>query len=245
MRSRPQSRGLSTAGEDLYALLDLDENATQEQIRKAYYRLAKIYHPDLQVEANQEATERFLQIQKAYGVLSVPARRSEYDIAHSGSKAGGAKTAPEPAEPSVESARKVSLEEERNARLAFMKAEELIEAGFVDKAIQLMDAVVRTIPDQAEYQSLYGYALALNGERLHRARDACRRALEADPHNPDFHAHLGYVYLRAGLKQTAQTCFQAALDMNPMHRVALQHFAAATKTGGGLFARLRALFGGA
>lgn len=231
--------------DDLYQILEVEPQASAQEIRKAYYRLAKLYHPDLQDEDDASATERFLLIQKAYKILSSPEERRAYD------RQRQQPTATAKLREAVESfeqkwgTKTSTLEEEKHARLAYMKAESLLESGDVTKAIQLMEAVVRTVPDQPEYQSLYGYALAMNGERLHRARDACRRALEVEPQNADYHAHLGYVYLRAGLKQTAESCFAEALRINPVHPIARVHKADEARATGGLFSGLKRIFSGA
>lgn len=60
---------------DLYAELEIDKDATQNDIKQAYRRLANIYHPDK--EGGDE--ERFKRIRKAYEVLKDQARRERYD----------------------------------------------------------------------------------------------------------------------------------------------------------------------
>jgi uncharacterized membrane protein YsdA (DUF1294 family) len=62
---------------DYYAILGVPRNATPEQIKEAYRRLAKEYHPDR--NPSPEAEERFKLINEAYQVLSDPAKRAEYD----------------------------------------------------------------------------------------------------------------------------------------------------------------------
>jgi len=63
---------------DLYAALELHHEATPEEIRLAYRRLAKRYHPD--VSALPDAQQRFVRITEAYEVLSNPAKRLRYDL---------------------------------------------------------------------------------------------------------------------------------------------------------------------
>jgi uncharacterized membrane protein YsdA (DUF1294 family) len=62
---------------DYYAILGVPRNATPEEIKEAYRRLAKEYHPDK--NPSPEAEERFKLINEAYQVLSDPAKRTEYD----------------------------------------------------------------------------------------------------------------------------------------------------------------------
>src|ERR687886_1323657 len=63
---------------DLYKLLEIPTQASQEDIRKAHRRLVLKYHPDANPN-DPTATERFKQVQQAYEVLSDENKRREYD----------------------------------------------------------------------------------------------------------------------------------------------------------------------
>ncbi|AER67322.1 chaperone DnaJ domain protein [Thermovirga lienii DSM 17291] len=77
---------------DYYKILGVDRNATQEEIQKAYRKLAKKYHPD----ANKDpaATEKFKEINEAYEVLKDPEKRKRYDALGSGWQHGQEFTPP-------------------------------------------------------------------------------------------------------------------------------------------------------
>ncbi len=63
---------------DLYELLGVDRSASQEQIRKAYLKLAHKYHPD-KTGGDKEAEEKLKQINGAYEILKSPDKRAQYD----------------------------------------------------------------------------------------------------------------------------------------------------------------------
>ena len=64
---------------DYYQVLGVSEKATDEEIKKAYRKLAREHHPDKNPDA-PEAEERFKEVQEAYDVLSDKQKRKEYDV---------------------------------------------------------------------------------------------------------------------------------------------------------------------
>src|SRR3569832_61177 len=63
---------------DLYKVLEVSKEASQDEIRRSYRRLARKYHPDAN-PGDKKAEDRFKEIQHAYEVISKPEKRREYD----------------------------------------------------------------------------------------------------------------------------------------------------------------------
>lgn len=66
------------ATKDFYKVLGVDRKASQDDVRKAFRKLARQYHPDAN-KGDATAEKRFKEISEAYDVLGDPAKRAEYD----------------------------------------------------------------------------------------------------------------------------------------------------------------------
>ncbi len=79
---------MATRARNFYEVLGVSKTASPEEIKKAYRKLARLYHPDTNA-GDKEAEERFKEIQGAYDVLSEPEKRKQYDAFGSAEGRGG------------------------------------------------------------------------------------------------------------------------------------------------------------
>src|SRR5699024_3675508 len=73
---------------DYYEVLGVSKDASQAEIKKAYRKLARKYHPDVSEEENAE--DKFKEAKEAYEVLGSDEKRAQYDqFGHAGPQSGG------------------------------------------------------------------------------------------------------------------------------------------------------------
>ncbi len=192
---------------DYYAILEAWPTSSKDDIKKNYFRLAKLYHPDVAGD-KPEIRERFKQINEAFGVLDDPDKRHQYDESLRNTKKGS------------RDAQVLHESDQRSANMAFRQAKESMRDGFYDKAVLLLKSAIKFHPSNPTYQSWYGFCLAMTNKNLHEARDACRLAIETEFYNADYHANLGFVYFKAGLKAQSIKHFTEALKWDPENSIA-------------------------
>jgi curved DNA-binding protein CbpA len=226
--------------DDYYAVLEVWPNASTDAIKEAYFKLAKVYHPDATARSGEdkgERDERFKKITEAYTVLCDPSKRREYDTLRSAKKEATARG-------------RDHAEDKKNARRSFEEARVAMRHGRWDQAVELLKDAIQKDDQNPSYHSWYGFGLAKMGTSLHEARDSCKRALQMEFYNSEFHANLGYVYFKAGLRSTAMNSFREALKWdaeNAMARKFLQRWGGDASRrpgqGGGLWDHIKAFLG--
>src|SRR5438132_14262367 len=86
---RRRTLRMATRPKSLYDALGVAKTASQDELKKAYRKLVREYHPDKN-PGDKEAEERFKEVQTAYDVLSDPEKRKQYDrFGSANGRAGG------------------------------------------------------------------------------------------------------------------------------------------------------------
>ena len=67
------------AKRDYYEVLGVDKNASEADLKKAYKKMARKYHPDLNRDDPKTAEAKFKEVNEAYDVLKDPQKKAQYD----------------------------------------------------------------------------------------------------------------------------------------------------------------------
>jgi curved DNA-binding protein CbpA len=192
---------------DYYKILGLNSSASEEEIKKAFFRLAKKYHPDRHRDTKDGNYDiKFAQINEAYNVLKDRKAKTDYDIKSKGYSSKKNRTA----------------QEKYRAEEFYQTAQKALKMKDFNSAIDLLKAATRLEPDRAEYYSALGVALSEKPRRLHEAREMCEKAVEMEPYDVENYIRLGLVYKKANLEMRARKQFERALRWEPEHPVARQ-----------------------
>jgi tetratricopeptide (TPR) repeat protein len=189
----------------LYQVLDIPKTATEEEIKKAYFQMARKFHPDridrsLVVEFKAPIDEVFDGITNAYRVLSNKDSRRAYDA-----KAGTAATQDD------------VQEQYRKADTKFRQGKTLHGQGRYEEAVAYLEEAVRTRKDKGDYFLLLAMCESKLKAYVKKAEQDFMKAIQLEPWNPEGYFGLGMLYKTEGLQTRAIKQFEKALEAEPDH----------------------------
>ncbi len=198
------------ATKNYFEVLDINQNDPPHEIKKAYIKLAKEYHPDSYPPDVLPVVEKtlnniFSTINKAYRVLSDDKTRQEYIKSLS---------AP------VETESIDEINNIMNAEIQFQKGKILLKKRDFKGAKDAIKWAVKLSPEEGEYLAYYGWLTFLNAEDK-RGQDAVtavkylKKAVVLNPSIEFPHLFLGSIYKIQNLKDVAILHFKKALEINP------------------------------
>ena len=204
---------------DYYEVLDVPRLATADEIKDAYHKLARQFHPDRFHQGDSalrtEIGSAFARIAQAYESLSNSGQRAVYDRKRT--PAPGATTAkPEQKKASSAPAKK----EDSRAKVSFRQGMEALEQNRFDEAARLLAEAATLEPREGRYRAQYGRALTFLPNSRRIAESELQAAVTMEPNNSAFRVMLAELYQRVGLRRRAETEVMRALADEPNNQAA-------------------------
>jgi curved DNA-binding protein CbpA/polyhydroxyalkanoate synthesis regulator phasin len=197
--------------QNYYEALGIGRNAAPQEMKKAYFTLAKLYHPDRhfnpEMTGMKETLETlFTAIHDAYETLSDQVKRDQYDLVL---MSGGNKPR------AAEGARAEQRSDKERAVDQFNEGMKQFKAGNFWGAEEAFHWAMRLDPGNAEYVFHRGINLARIPRRGHEAEEEFVKAIKMAPSKIEYSLELGNFFARSGLKAKALSVYQDALKRNP------------------------------
>jgi tetratricopeptide (TPR) repeat protein len=189
----------------LYQILDIPKTATEEEVKKAYFQMARRFHPDrfdrkIAAEFKTQIDSVFDGITNAYRVLSNKDSRRIYDA-----KSGQVSTQED------------IQETYKKADIKFRQGKTLHAQGRFDEAIAYLEEAVRVCRDKGDYFLLLAMCESKLTAYVRKAEQDFLTAIQLEPWNPEGYVGLGLLYKAEGLQTKAIKQLEKALEVEPEH----------------------------
>ena len=212
VRDEISQKHASLSDSNLYDLLGITITANDDEIKKAYYAMAKKYHPDRHHSPNLRDVhglleELFSKITHAYQTLSSTADRHRYDQTLKHGDGADASAGDEQTAKKADQASEAALKRQAAERYAEGKTH-FDEMHFFD-AIQSLREAIRLYPKNL-YHKLLAQALMKNPLWAKEAEEHFRAALKLDQFDAESALGLGQIYEDKGMMMRAQKMYEQA-----------------------------------
>jgi curved DNA-binding protein CbpA len=203
-----------------YELLDITHKASTEQIKHAYFGLAKRFHPDLfhkqtDAQTHNRIQHAFTEIAHAYEILRDEETRKTYDFKLRRLLQELDKLSPEQRnKPKVE-------------QKTLTEASEIFEHGFnllmeeeYEQALPYIIRAVHLAPDSARYHAYYGKLLSIDKNQRFKAEAEFQTAIKLESGNPTFRIMLAEFFIQYNLPKRAEGELNRLLEIFPNNKEA-------------------------
>ncbi len=206
--------------DSLYGVLALDPDCSVQDIRRAYFMLAKLFHPDHFHRAESAQLRRienaFTRLAQAYETLKNSSSRKTYDSNYKRDRAE--QEARREAKASGTAAS--GLHADRAAQ-EFEHGRKLLMEGQWEEALPFLARAVHFSPNHAAFQAFYGKALSNDESQRHKAVNAMQKAVTLEPQNAAFRMILAEYLVTVNLVKRAEGELNRLLSIQPDHKEAL------------------------
>ncbi|MBI1752844.1 MAG: DnaJ domain-containing protein [Acidobacteria bacterium] len=189
-----------------FTVLEISPDASPEDIKAAYHRLAKRWHPDRYTGAEKaEAENRFRELAEAFSILKDPGKRLTLQ-----------QQLPKP-QPGAVSPSEVESPQERTPEDWAAMAKAAFEEGHNDQARALIHYAIRMDGEKPQYHSLLASILEKEGSDLRAVVKALETAVRLAPRDVESHIRLALHFQTLGMAARSQRHLQAAREISPNH----------------------------
>jgi tetratricopeptide (TPR) repeat protein len=192
---------------DDYQVMNVSPNADEAEIKKAYFKLVRKFHPDLfgrdlDPEFKSQIDEVFDTITKAYRTLMSKGPKAPAALHQAGA------------------ARHIEKDRLKNAETRFLQGKTLFDRGRYEEAIGLLEEAVRLKENKGDYYLLLALAQSRIPDLSRKAEKNFLKAIELEPWDAEGFVGLGLLYKQEGLVHRARKQFEKALEVDPEHEAA-------------------------
>jgi tetratricopeptide (TPR) repeat protein len=203
------------SAQNFYQIFNIDTSAKVTTIRKSYFRLAKMLHPDRYRGESSDLLTRiekaFTDLSQAHETLKGTESRQGYDIKMRQAERDRSRLNP--------SGKELTKQEEQ-AAVDFERGFALQLEGEFEAAVPYLARAAHYAPDNARYHAYYGKALAADESQRHKAEKELVTAIRLDPSNSAIKLLFAEFLIRNNLIKRAEGELQRLLKASPDSREA-------------------------